>query len=112
MQTPPLRQRVKVVTVVLLSGQLQFRVRGATARGAIQRLHGRGRDREQQFGWQMLRVAAAGCNLPARSLITVPQSSPVCAQRSRAATPSPAQRAPGPKNPAGFAVAAASVSPC
>lgn len=79
-----------------MSGRLWFRVRGATACGAIQRLHGQGWDREQQFGWKMLRVAAAVCNLPARSLITVPQSRPVCAPRSRAAArhPPPAPLAP------------------
>lgn len=87
MQPPPLRQRMKVVAVVL-SRRLRFRVPGATARGAIQSLHGRGRDCEQQFGWQMLRVVASACKFPARSLITVSQSRPVCAPRSRApATP-------------------------
>lgn len=100
---------MKVVAVVL-SGRLWFRVRGATACGAIQRLHGQGWDREQQFGWKMLRVAAAVCNLPARSLITVPQSRPVCAPRSRAAAPPP--RTPGPEDPAGLAVVVASLSLC
>lgn len=93
-QPPPLCQRVKVVAVVL-SGKLRFRDRGATARGTIQRLHCRGRDREQQFGWQTLRVAAAACNHSARLLITVPQSRRVCAPRSCVpALPPPAPLTP------------------
>lgn len=102
---------MKVVAVVL-SGKLRFRDWGATARGAIQRLHCWGRDLEQQFGRQTLRVAAAACNLSARSLITVPQSRRVCAPRSCAPALLHPPRTPGPENPAGLAVAAASVSPC
>lgn len=68
---------------VVLARRLWLRVRGAAARGAIQRLHNR--CREQQLGQQMLRAAAAAaaCSLPARSLITVPLPRPVCAPRSR-----------------------------
>lgn len=103
-QPPALGQWVKVM-VAVVAGRLRLGVRGAAARGAIQRLHGWGRDREQQFGRQMLRVAAATCSLPARSLITVLQSRPVCASRSR---PSPPH--PSPEDPAGLAVAAVSLS--
>lgn len=105
MQPLPIGERVKVVVAVVLAGWLRLRVRGTDARGAIQRLHGRGPDREQQLGRQMLRAAAA-CSLPARSLITVPQPRPVCAPRSRAAAPPH----PGPEDPAGLAAAAAAPS--
>lgn len=88
MQPPALSQRVEVVVAVVLAGRrlLRLRVRSA-ARGAIQRLHGRGRDREQQLERQMLLVAEVACSLLARWLITVPQPRPICAPRSRAAPP-------------------------
>lgn len=105
MQPPPLSQRVEVVVAVVLARRLLLRVR-STVRGAIQRLHGWGPDREQQLGRQMLQVAATACSLPAHWLITVPQPRPVCAPRSRAAAPPH----PCPVDPA--ELAAASLSPC
>lgn len=73
MQPSPFRQRVEVVVLaVVLAGRLRLRVLGAAARGAVQRLHGRGPGREQQLGRRMLRAAAAAaCSLPACPLITV-----------------------------------------
>lgn len=94
---------------VVLAGRQRLRVRGATAREAVQRLHGRVPGREQQLGRQMLRAAAAACSLPARPLITVPQPRPVCAPRSRAAA---VPRAPlAPRIPAGLAGAVVPHSP-
>ena len=50
-QPSPFRQRVEVVVLaVVLAGRLRLRVLGAAARGAVQRLHGRGPGREQQLG--------------------------------------------------------------
>ena len=80
---------------VVLAGRLRLSVWGAAARGAVQRLHGRGPGGEQQLGRLMLQAAAAAaaCSLPARPLITVRQPRPVCARRSRAAAV-PRTRAP------------------
>lgn len=86
-QPPPLGQRVQVVVAVMLARWLRLGVRGAAARGAVQRLHGPGGGRDPQLRQQMLRAAAAACSLPARPVITDPLPRPACTPRSRRPLP-------------------------